>query len=164
MSITDQAVAALALTRGIRALPPRSETAHRRRARAATGRDIAGMLGVAPSRVVVGDDPLRGYGGQPGLLITVHEPDAGGVVWRFVPETDNTGAGGGAYLLLDQCPGCFQGGEEGGEVPMAAVSCLADLGLYLESTGAADPGGDSGFEVPVEFFGDPGHAPGCPRS
>lgn len=170
MTITAQAAAALALTRGIAALPPRTQTAHRRRTRAATGRDITAMLGVAPARVVVRDDLLREYGGQPGLLITVHEPDDGGTVWRFVPETGNTGLGGGAYLLLDQCPGCFQGGVDGWEVPMATISCLADLGLYLESARAAEPGDphdedrDGVAEVPVEFFGDPGHAPGCPLS
>jgi len=37
---------------------------------------------------------------------TVEDPDGPDVVLRLVPETGNTGTGGGAYLLLDACPGC----------------------------------------------------------
>lgn len=160
------------------------ETAYARRVRAAMAREVAVMLGVAPSRVVVSADPVRGYGGEPGVLIGVHEPDpdpcgpsgpAGeGRVWRFVPETGNTGLGGGAYLLLDECPaGCGGGnpsfGPGEGMVPMVSVSMLADLGRYLEFTrpvphGGPDPddGEDERPEVPVEFFDDPGHGTGCP--
>ena len=36
----------------------------------------------------------------------VHDPDGAGVVVCFLPETGNIGTGGGAYLLLDACPGC----------------------------------------------------------
>ena len=116
-------------------------------------------------------------GGRPGVLITVHDPDdpasglhnhddgrpAASRVWRFVPEVGNTGSGGGAYLLLASCASC------GGEEPMAAISSLADLGLYMEHTGrrspdASDPDNEDGQhpEVPIEFFGDPGHEPACP--
>lgn len=180
-----------------------AESAYLRRMHAAMAREVAVMLGVAPSRVVVSADPARGYGdGAPGTMIIVYDsdedhrddhpgddhrpdhrpdteggPDGGpggeGRVWRFVPEIGNTGLGGGAYLLLDECPaGC--GGADpsfgvgGGIVPMVSVSTLADLGRYLEFTrlvadGDPDPdeGEDDRPEVPVEFFDDPGHGTGC---
>jgi hypothetical protein len=34
----------------------------------------------------------------------VEDPDDPDIVSRLVPETGNTGTGGGAYLLLDACP------------------------------------------------------------
>lgn len=180
MTIIDQAAAALARTRATTAADsgptPPVETAHIRRARTAMARDVSAMLGVPPNDVVITADPLRGYGDMPGVLITVHDADPVPAVadvgvgqldasraWRFVPEVGNTGSCGGAYLLLDSCALC------GAEVPMAAISTLADLGLYVEQAGprspvAPDPGDEDGLraEVPIEFFDDPGHLPGCP--
>lgn len=49
------------------------------------------------------------------------------------------------------------------EVPVAGISSLADLGLYLEycCPASPDPDDENGQpEVPVEFFDDPGHVPG----
>ena len=84
------------------------------------------------------------------------EDPYGGV--RFIPETGNTGSGGGDYLLLDACPGCSGSPGARGEVPMAAISGLADLGNYQHALRLdldRPP-------VPVEFFHDPAHAPDCP--
>ena len=179
MTIIEQAAAALARTRATTAADAGQtspvDAAHLRRALTAIARDVSAMLGVPPTDVVVTADPLRGYGDVPGVLITVH--DSGPVhhggdgppdpprAWRFVPEVGNTGTGGGAYLLLDPCAAC------GAEVPMAAISTLADLGLYVEQAGprspdAPDPDDEDGHrpEVPIEFFDDPGHAPGCPSA
>jgi len=36
----------------------------------------------------------------------VEDPDDPDIVLCLVPEIGNTGTGGGAYLLLDACPGC----------------------------------------------------------
>ena len=46
-----------------------------------------------------------------------------------MPETGNIGTGGGAYLLLDACPGC-SGDPPSGDVPVMAIAGLADLGHY----------------------------------
>lgn len=180
MTIIEQAAAALARTRATTgtdaAQASPADTAHVRRVRTAMAREVAAMLGAPPTDVVTTPDPLRGYGGIPGVLIIVHDPDpapmfgdgddgrhAPARVWRFVPEVGNTGSGGGAYLLLDACAACE------GEVPVVAVSTLADLGLYMEQAGprppdAPDPDEQDGHrpEVPIEFFDDPGHVPGCP--
>jgi hypothetical protein len=97
------------------------------------------------------------YGGTPGLLITVEDPDEPDIVLRLVPETGNTGTGGGAYLLLDACPGCSGDPRSRGDVPVVAISGLADLGHYqhcLRLNLDAPP-------VPVEFIDDPAHAPDC---
>ncbi len=189
MTIIEQAAAALARTRATTATGAGQasavDAAHLRRTRTAMAREVSVMLGVRPVDVVATADPLRGYGGMPGVLIIVHDPDpapdshdggdgqhARARVWRFVPEVGNSGSGGGAYLLLGACAVCE------GEVPMAAISTLADLGLYMEQTGprspdapdpdapdpdAPDPDDEDGHrpEVPIEFFDDPGHAPGC---
>ena len=77
---------------------------------------------------------------------------------RLIPETGNAGVGGGAYLLLDTCPGCGTGPHARGEVPMVAITGLADLGNYQHAQRLhLDPP-----PVPVEFFDDPAHAPDCP--
>jgi hypothetical protein len=76
----------------------------------------------------------------------------------YGPETGNTGVGGGAYLLLDACPGCGGGPHARGDVPMAAITGLAHLGNYQHTLRLhLDPP-----PVPVEFFDDPAHAPDCP--
>ena len=97
------------------------------------------------------------YGGVPGQLIAVADPGDPEVVLRFLPETGNTGLGGGASLLLDACPGCGSD-PRSGKVPVAAISGLAELGHYQHSLRLGlDPP-----PVPVEFFDDPAHAPDCP--
>jgi hypothetical protein len=87
----------------------------------------------------------------------VADPGDPEVVLRFLPETGNTGIGGGAYLLLDACPAC--GSDPHSEdVPVVAISGLAELGHYqhcLRLKREPPP-------VPVEFFDDPAHAPNCP--
>lgn len=116
------------------------------------------MLGVPAVHVVVADDPARRYGGHPGHVLTVHDPDDPATTYRFVPEPGL----GGLYLLLDECPDCCTP-----EVPMATVSGLADLSRYLAATrpappGAVDPDDESDRpDLPAEFFGDPGHRPDC---
>jgi hypothetical protein len=160
--IAQNAAAALARTADI----PRSEPhdVHIRRLRARMTRDVAVMLDVPTLYVTVGDDPARCWGGRPGHLITVHDPDEPTLVYRLVPETGH----GRIYLLLDECPGCTAPA-----VPMATISGLADLGRHLATTrpappSAADPDdGDrdsngGGPDVPLEFFGDPTHHPSCP--
>ena len=87
----------------------------------------------------------------------MEDPGDPAVVLRFLPETGNIGTGGGAYLLLDACPGCG-GDPHSGDVPVMAITALADLGHYQHCLRLhLDP------PVPVEFFDDPAHASGCPR-
>ena len=119
--------------------------------------------------MLVTDDPTRTYGGIPGQLITVHDPDesadseeldGAASVLRFIPETGNTGTGGGAYLLLEACPGCSTP-DIRHEVPTQVVTVLADLARYPRTPpgGRTEPDPD---QVPIEFYGDPGHAADCP--
>lgn len=76
----------------------------------------------------MGNDPIRAYGRVAGQLIAVADPGDPEVVLRFLPETGNTGIGG-ADLLLDACPGCGSN-PRSGEVPVVAISDLAELGHY----------------------------------
>lgn len=167
MTINQRAAFALACARVAGVAVP-AETGHLRRLRAALARDIAVMLGVPTTHVLVTADPARGYGGDPGQLITVRDPDDPAIVLRFIPETGNTGGGGGAYLLLDSCPVCSTD-QQPREVPMMSVAGLADLGHYQQQhTGRATTSGPTTVtaerhpEVPVEFFDDPTHDPHCP--
>jgi hypothetical protein len=165
MTITGDAAVALARARatGTPVLAA-TDSAHLARVRAAVARDIGAMLGVAPTHIVVTADPLRGYGGYPGHLITVYDPDDDTTVWQFIPETATLASAGGAYLLLGACPGCASDRH----VPIATIHGLADLGLHLERVHPTpqerdDPDAvDDGSDVPVEFFDDPGHQPDCP--
>jgi hypothetical protein len=165
MTLRQQAATALAQAQAAGVPVPDTDTAHLRRLRAALAREVAVMLGVPPTSVVVTDDPQRSDSGFPGQLITVHDPDDSATVLRFIPETGNIGCGGGAYLLLDPCPGCGTD-RQSYEVPMMSVAGLADLGLYQQNTqpGADEPAidiSDGRPEVPLEFFDDPGHASDC---
>jgi hypothetical protein len=167
MTIKQQAATALARARAAGVPMPDTRTAHQRRLRAALAREITVMLGVPPTSVVVADDPQRSYSGYPGQLISVRDPDDLATVLRFIPETGSAGSGGGAYLLLDPCPGCSTDVQPR-EVPMASVAGLADLGHYQQHPGPAVPRDAATeipgiySEVPVEFYGDPGHASDCP--
>jgi hypothetical protein len=164
MTIKQQAATALAHAQAAGVPMPEVGTAHLRRLRAALAREVTVMLGVPPTNVVVTDDPRRSYGGYPGQLIIVHDPDDPATVLRFIPETGNTGIGGGAYLLLDSCPGCSTE-RESHEVPMMSIAGLADLGLYQQHARSLTPDGltaDPLLENPIEFFDDPGHASACP--
>ena len=129
MTIHERAAAALVRAREAGVPVPASTPPYRRRLRAALTRDVAALLGVPPEHVVVTDDPARCYGGVPGQLITVHDPDDPTAVLRFIPEPGNTGTGGGAYLLLDACPGCSDRTTVR-EVPTLSIAGLADLGHY----------------------------------
>jgi len=173
MTLRQQAATALAHARAAGVPVPDTDTAHLRRLRAALAREVAVMLGVPPTSVVVTDDPRRSYSGFPGQLIIVHDPDDPATVLRFIPETGNTGSGGGAYLLLDPCPGCSTD-QQPHEVPMMSIAGLADLGIYQQrapSFSAAEvvaaevvvaESSAAQLDVPIEFFDDPGHAPQCP--
>lgn len=158
MTIRERAAAALVRARTAGIPVPATDTPHRQRLRAALTRDIAAVLALPATHIVVGDDPIRAYGNLPGQLITVDDPDDPDVVLRFIPETGNIGTGGGAYLLLDACPGCSGDLHISGEVPVATIRGLADLGNYQHSIRLnLDPP-----PVPVEFFDDPAHATNCP--
>jgi hypothetical protein len=158
MSIRERAAAALVRAREAAIAVPATDPPRRRRLRAALTRDIATLLAVPAGQVMVGDDVIRMFGGVPGQLITVEDADDPDGVLRFIPETGNTGIGGGAYLLLDACPGCSGSPGVRGEVPVVAISGLADLGNYQHARRLGlDPP-----PLPVEFFHDPAHAPDCP--
>lgn len=164
MTIKQQAATALARAQAAGVPMPDADTAHLRRLRAALAREVTVMLGIPPTNVVVTDDPRRSYSGFPGQLIIVDDPDDPAMVLRLIPETGNTGAGGGAYLLLDSCPGCSTG-RESHEVPMMSIAGLADLGLYQQQAHSLTADGftaDTLLDNPIEFFDDPGHASGCP--
>src|SRR5690242_6183671 len=153
MTIKQQAATALAHAQAAGVPMPEVGTAHLRRLRAALAREVTVMLGVPPTNVVVTDDPRRSYGDYPGQLIIVYDPDDPATVLRFIPETGNTGIGGGAYLLLDSCPGCSTE-RESHEVPMMSIAGLADLGLYQQHARSLTPSAliaDSVLESPIEF-------------
>jgi hypothetical protein len=155
MDIRERAAAALVRAREAGIAVPATDPPHRQRLRAALTRDIAALLALPATHIVVGDDPIRTHGNVPGQLITVDDPDDPDVVLRFIPETGNIGTGGGAYLLLDACPGCNSDPRNSGDVPVVAISGLAELGHYqhcLRLNLEPPP-------VPVEFFDDPAHAP-----
>jgi hypothetical protein len=156
MDIRERAAAALVRAREAGIPVPATDPPHRQRLRAALTRDIATLLAVPTGHVVVIDDPIRSFAGVPAPLILVQDPADPEVVLRFLPETGNTGTGGGAYLLLDACPGC-SGDPHSGDVPVAAISGLADLGNYQHAARlhlGSPP-------VPVEFFDDSAHTPAC---
>ena len=124
MDIRERAAAALVRAHEAGTPVPATDPPHRRRLRAALTRDLAALLAVPASHVVVGDDPIRAYGSVGGLVIAVEDPDDPDIVLRFLPETGNTGTGGGAYLLLDACLGCSGDPASRGEVPVAAITGL----------------------------------------
>jgi hypothetical protein len=158
MDIRERAAAALVRARAAGIPVPATDLPHRQRLRAALTRDVATLLALPATHVVVGDDPIRSYGSVPAQLITVEDPDDPDVVLRFLPETGNTGTGGGAYLLLDACPRCSGEPRNSGDVPVVAITGLADLGHYQHCLRLhLDPP-----PVPIEFFDDPAHAPDCP--
>ena len=109
---------------------PATEPPYRQRLRAALARDLATLLAVPAGHIVGSDDLLRVRGGVPGQLITVEDPDDPHDGPRFIPETGNTGTGGGAYPLLDAYPGCSGYPRTRGDVPMVAITGLADLDNY----------------------------------
>ena len=155
--IAQNAAAAHAASAG--APPTEPHDVHVQRLRARMARDVAVMLDVPVLHVTVGDDPARRYGGRPGHLITVHDPDDPTTVYLLVPEAGN----GGIYLLLDECPAC-----NGPAVPMITITHLADLGRYLAATrpvppGAPDPddNDDGRPPLPFECIGDRGHNRNC---
>jgi hypothetical protein len=157
MTIRERAAAALVRAREAGIPVPATDPPHRQRLRAALSRDVAALLALPPGHVVVGDDPIRAYRGVSGQLITVEDPDDPEIVLCFLPETGNIGTGGGAYLLLDACPGCSGDPRSQGNVPVVAISGLADLGHYQHCLRLnLDPP-----PVPVEFIDDPAHAPDC---
>ena len=66
MSIRERAAAALVRAREAGIAVPATDPPHRQRLRAALTRDIATLLAVPADHILVGDDPLRSYGGVPG--------------------------------------------------------------------------------------------------
>jgi hypothetical protein len=157
MDIRERAAAALIRAREAGLPVPATDPPYRQRLRAALTRDIATLLAVPATHVVVRDDPLRAYGDLPAPLITVHDPDDPNVVLCVLPEIGNTGTGGGAYLVLDACPGCGPD-PRSGQVPVATIYGLADLDYYQHRVRLhLDPPA-----LPVEFFDDPANAPDCP--
>lgn len=104
--------------------------------------------------VTVRDDPTHRYGRDrtiPGDLIEV---SSDGRCWYFIPDLTGLDILR-CWLLLGECPFCGAT-----HVPLARVSCLADLGAHLDSKtehGAA-------ATAPDEFHDDPGHHLHCPYS
>ncbi|WP_232668310.1 hypothetical protein [Pseudonocardia sp. TRM90224] len=118
---------------------------YRRRVQAAIGRDVTAMLGVHPADVVVTTDPRRAYAGYAWHHIVVCNPDSPARTLRFIPDPVDLSL----FHLLGECSACA------GEVPVALIATLADLGRYLEQV--------AGDHVPPhpEFFGDAGHSLRC---
>jgi hypothetical protein len=96
MDIRERAAAAWVHAREAGIPVPATEPPYRQRLRAALTRDVATLLAVPATHVVVGNDPIRGPGDLAAPRITVHDPDDADVVLCFLPETGNTGTGGGA--------------------------------------------------------------------
>jgi|SRR5947199_4511581 len=135
-----------------------------RRHRARVTERLIVMLGVPPSHVAVGGDPLHRFGTWPGAVAAVDDPDTGRR-YRFLASPGDHET---ALLLLDECPECA-----GDQVPVAEIATLADLGRYLAAMGqleTSDPSTDDTPEdidappVPPEYFGDPGHRADCPAA
>jgi hypothetical protein len=124
---------------------------------------LALLLGIDPADVTVRDDPARRYGARypvPLLHVPDHAPDAGRnpggeAGWWFIPETGDREA----FLALGTCADC------GGQVPVARIASLADLGDLLgrDLNRWHDPAAPASDRLPIEFDGDPGHQPGCPH-
>ena len=97
MTIRERAAAALVRAREAGIAVPASEPSYRQRLRAAPVRDLSTLLAVPACHVVVSNDLSRAHDGAPGQLITVEDPDDACDGLRFIPETGNTGTGGGGY-------------------------------------------------------------------
>ncbi len=144
------------------------------KARARYAITLASVLGIDPADVTVRDDPVRRYGARypvpllhapdhagAGALGTAHNasgddtagPATGQPGWWFIPETGDRDT----FLALGRCPAC------GGQVPVARIASLADLGDLLgrDLDRWHDPAAPASDLLPVEFDGDPGHRPGC---
>lgn len=86
-TIADRAVRAVANTEGTPNLR-QSLRHHRRREYARLTRIVSATFGVDRADIVVGDDPERVYGEEPGYLISVRNGQD--TVYRFVPDIGDT--------------------------------------------------------------------------
>jgi hypothetical protein len=120
--------------------------------RARLTRELAGILGVDPALITVTDDVARSYLGTAGQLLTVWldrsaepptttprgldaqdalpRPDAE-LVLRFVPVLGHDGV----FAVLSRCADC-----NATDVPVAAITSLADLGAWVVEGRAPDNG------------------------
>lgn len=130
--------------------------------RARSAAALAALLGIDPADVTVRDDPVRRYGARYPVPL-LHAPDApdardetAGPGWWFIPETGDRES----FLALGACPAC------GGQVPVARIASLADLGDLLGRDLGRwdDPAADASDRLPIEFDGDAGHRSGCPHA
>lgn len=102
---------------------------------------LACLLGLDPAEVTVRDDPVRRWGPWAWPLLEFTDPDDGRrYTFTCKPVSDTV-------LARGSCTAC------GGTVPVARIAHLADLCDLL--TGRASR------QLPAEFYGDPGHDPGC---
>jgi hypothetical protein len=108
--------------------------------RARLVRELAGLLGIDPASVAAAADPDRTHLGYHAHRLTVTEPDptlggddnaAGGGSFRFIPIIGHETM----FALLGRCPDCVAA-----DVPVAAITQLADLGYYLATGQSPDNG------------------------
>lgn len=117
-SIADRAARAVANAERTPNLR-QSRRPHRRREYARLTRVVSATFGVDPADIVVGDDPERVYGEEPGYLISVR--NGRDTVYRFVPDIGDTET----LHLLTPCPHCDR------TIPSSPITSLADLGHVL---------------------------------
>lgn len=117
-TIADRAARAVANTEGTPNLR-QSLLHHRRREYARLTRIVSATFGVDPADIVVGDDPERVYGEEPGYLISVRNGQD--TVYRFVPDIGDTET----LHLLIPCPDCDR------TIASSPITSLADLGHVL---------------------------------
>jgi hypothetical protein len=99
---------------------------------------LACLLSVDPPAIGVRDDPVRRWGAWAWPLLEYTDPDDGRH-YAFTCKPANE-----IVLALGPCPAC------GATVPVARIAYLADLLAHGASR-----------HFPIEFYGDPGHDPGC---
>jgi hypothetical protein len=111
---------------------------------------LATLLQLPRDRIEVTGDTIRkrAYGQWPWPRLTATDPD--GATYEFFAAYTNPDC----LLTIHPCPACL------GEVPMAWIKTLADLGDLL----TGDLMTRQGWSPAPEFRGDPGHQPHCPHA
>ena len=141
-SLAARAIDAAAAADAARGTPPKPIPYWRANHQRRRARMLSVILGVDPADITITDDPDRDHGNWCGVLAVV--VDTARRSWRFidVPGVDDV------FQLLGSCPGC------GGEVPVAQIAELADLGRHLTQPDV--------LTTEPNFSGDDNHETYCP--
>jgi hypothetical protein len=140
--LAARAIAAAIATDAARGTSPKPVQHWRAAHQRSVARMLSVILGVDPVDITIRDDPDRDYGSWNGVLAVVVDP--GHRSWRFIdiPGVEDV------FLLLGSCPSC------GGEVPVADIAELGDLGRHLVAPAI--------LATQPHFIGDDNHKTDCP--